>query len=81
LRFDADDLGRPGAGGGGAKPDPDGIAGELGEDWLCGGTRFERTRKVDLLGGDVLKSIAEADRAVGGAGPEFEDEVRPGEAV
>jgi hypothetical protein len=53
----------------------------LGEDWLCGGTRFERTRKVVLLGGDVLKSIAEADRAVGGADPELEDEVRPGEAV
>jgi len=81
LRFDADDLGRPGAGGGGAKPDPGGIAGELGEDWLCGGTRFERTRKVDLVGGDVLKSTAEADRAVGGAGPEPVDELRPGEAV
>ena len=84
MRFDADDLGRPGAAGGGANPDPDGSTDVLGEDWFSGGTRFERTRRVDLLGGDTVRSIAEADRAVGGARLEIEDDIgllRPGEAV
>jgi hypothetical protein len=58
----------------------------LGEVWLSEGTRFERTRKVDLLlGGDTVRSIAEADRAGGGARlDELEDVIgllRPGEAV
>jgi len=83
LRFDADDLGRPGAVGG-AK-EPEGSGGVVGEDLLSGGTRFERARKADLLlGGDELKSMAEADRAVGGAWLELEDDIGlllPGEAV
>jgi hypothetical protein len=84
LRFDADDFGRPGDGGGGAKPNPGGN-GVLEEDLFSGGTRFERARKEDLLfGGDTLRSIAEADRNGGGARPEDEDDIgllRPGEAV
>lgn len=84
LRFDADDLGRPGAEGG-TKADPECNAGVLGEDWLSGGTRFERTRRLDLLlGGDTVRSMADADRAGGGAMLELEDAMellRPGETV
>jgi len=82
LRLDADDLGRPGADGG-TKADPD--AGVLGEEWFSGGTRFERTRRLDLLlGGDTVKSMADADRGGGGAMLELEDAMellRPGETV
>ena len=84
MRFDADDFGRPISVGG--KPNPGGI-GVLGEDLLSWGTRLERTRKADLLfGGDTLRSMADADRAGGGARLEDDDDddiwlLRPGEAV
>jgi hypothetical protein len=42
-------------------------AGVLGRDVVSAGARFERTRMGGLAVGDVLKSIAEADRAGGGA--------------
>jgi hypothetical protein len=71
---------------GGANADPGGgREGVLGEDLLSGGTKFERTRKADLLlGGDTLRSMAEADRVAGGARFELEDDMgllRPGETV
>lgn len=84
MRFDADDLGRPGASGGGI-PIPDCNGAVEGADFLSGGTRFERTRNAALLfGGDTLRSMAEADRNGGGAKLEGEDDIgslRPGEAV
>lgn len=82
LRLDAEDLGRPGDGGG-AIPNADGN-GVLG-DLFSGGTRFERIRKADLLpGGDKLRSIAEADRNGGGArfgGEDVIELLRLGETV
>lgn len=33
------------------------------------GTKFDRTRMIVLLGGDVLRSIADAERPVGGPFP------------
>jgi len=84
LRFDACDFGRPGGGGGGSNDDA--TLGVLGDESVSeGGTKFERTRMTVLVGGDVLKSIADADRA-GGASPWFvpgESEALdlPGEAV
>jgi hypothetical protein len=42
-------------------------AGVLGRDVASGGARFERTRMGGFAVGDVVKSIAEADRPGGGA--------------
>lgn len=75
LRFEACDFGRPGGGVGGSKDD-DALCALRVESASDGGTKFERTRTTVLLGGDVLKSIADADRA-GGASPWFV----PGESV
>lgn len=66
MRFDACDFGRPGGGAGGSKDDP--ALCVLDEESVSeGGTKLERTRTTVLLGGDVLKSIADADRAGGGS--------------
>lgn len=83
--FEADDFGRPG-GGGGAKLAADPGRGE-GGGGVPGseGTRFERVRGATLLlGGDTLRSMAEADRAGGGTTLELDDDIgllRLGEAV
>jgi hypothetical protein len=63
FRFDAWDFGRPGGGPWGANLVPVGV---LGADSGVG-TRFDRTRIMVRLGGDVLKSMADAER--GGGGP------------
>jgi len=55
-------LGRPGGAPGGINLVPVGV---LGADSGVG-TRFDRTRITVLLGGDVLRSIADAERAGGG---------------
>jgi len=66
FRLDACDLGRPGGGPGGANLVPVGVLGaESGV-----GTKFDRTRIVVLLGGDVLRSMADAERL--GGGPDSE---------
>lgn len=62
FRFDACDFGRPGGGPGGANLVPVGV---LGADSGVG-TRFDRIRITVRLGGEVLKSIAEAERGGGG---------------
>ena len=51
-------MGRPGGG-----PLLPGLVpvGELGAESNPGGARFDRTRSVDLMGGDVLRSIAEVE--------------------
>jgi len=63
--FDACERGRPGGGPGGASRVPVGVLGaESGV-----GTRLERTLITVRLGGDVLKSMADAARAGGGVAP------------
>jgi hypothetical protein len=83
LRFDADDFGRAGDDGG-ASDDVD-CNDVFIEALLSEGTRLERTREADLLfGGDALRSMAEADRAGGGATLEVDDVIellRPGDTV
>jgi hypothetical protein len=64
LRLAACERGRLGGGSGVVGVDG---AGVLGRDVVSAGARFERTRMGGLAVGDVLKSIAEADRAGGGA--------------
>lgn len=56
-------MGRPGGGTGGANLDPVGIFGA--DSASVGGIKFDRTRTTVLLGGDVLRSMAEAERAGG----------------
>jgi hypothetical protein len=64
--LDACDFGRPGGGPGGTNVDPIGVFGvELAS---VGGIKFDRARMTVLFGGDVLRSIAEAERA-GGMSP------------
>jgi hypothetical protein len=65
LRRDTCDFGRPGGGGGGSNVDIVGVV--PGDVVSIGGARFDRARTADLLGGDVLRSIADADRSGGGA--------------
>lgn len=84
--FDACDFGLPGGGPDGASLEPVGV---LGADSMPGeGTKLERTRIPLLLGGEELKSIADAALAGGGpvGGPAWAlggglEPVIPGDAV
>jgi hypothetical protein len=59
LRRDVWDFGRP---GGGVAD----IGGIVGDAFSNGGARFDRARMAaDLLGGEVLRSMADAERRGG----------------
>lgn len=55
----------------------------LGAESGPGGARLDRTRSVDLLGGEVLRSIAEVECVCAAAGFETAERgpVIPGDAV
>jgi hypothetical protein len=74
---DACDVGRPG-GGPGVNLVPVGV---LGAEPDAGGTKLDRTRGVDLLGGEVLRSIVEVGVASVFGGTVVRAPVIPGEAV